>query len=409
MNILELSKMASSALSERKLRTGLTILMVVIGSTLITSLNGLNAGASRFISDQLSTLGGNILIISPSASMGSFGPPRESAKIPLTSQTVRTLERLRWVDEVIPFISGVVTIQIGGEEKTVTVVGMDQGKLRYVAPKAELLKGKLASSSDFIGMVLGYKVAYEGDESKVKPGQTVKVKVNRVELVGGLQRVSVEEKAFQVRGILKELGNMLFDAQVYVSLPAAKAVLDKGNEYDGIYVVTRDSKYNGDVEDEIRRIYGKNIGVTSPKAIAETISNILGTFNAYISSIALVSLLVGAVGIVTTLFTSVMERTREIGLLKALGFSNPSILLMFLVESMLIGGIGGILGIAVGVVGAHLLAKLVPFGVSGITPVFKPVEMAYIWVISFILSIIAGLYPAWRASKLSPLEALRKE
>jgi putative ABC transport system permease protein len=409
MNILELFRMASSALSERRLRTGLTILMVVIGSTLITSLNGLNRGASNFISDQLSTLGGNILIISPSASMGAFGPSRETARIPLTSQTVRTLERLRWVDEVVPFVSGAVTIRIGGEGKSVTIVGMDQSKLKYIAPKTELLKGRLASSSDFIGMVLGYKVAYEGGEPKIKPGQTVKVEVSKVELVGGLQRVSVEEKAFQVRGILKELGNMLFDVQAYVSLPAAKALLDKGSEYDGIYVVTRDSKYNGEVEDEIRRIYGKNIGVTSPKAIAETINTILGTFNAYISSIALVSLLVGAVGIVTTLFTSVMERTREIGLLKALGFSNPTILLMFLVESMLIGGIGGILGLAAGIIGAHLLVKVVPFGVTGITPIFNPMDIAYIWTISFILSMVAGLYPAWRASRLSPLEALRKE
>ncbi|MEM2123436.1 MAG: FtsX-like permease family protein [Candidatus Bathyarchaeia archaeon] len=409
MNILELFKMASSALSERRLRTGLTVLMVVIGSTLITSLNGLNGGASRFISDQLSTLGGNILIISPSTSMGTFGPPRESARIPLTAQTVRTLGRLRWVEEVVPFISGAVTIRIGGEEKTVSVVGIDQSKLKYIAPKTELLMGKLASSSDFIGMVLGYRVAYDGGELKVKPGQTVKVEVSNVELVGGLQKVSVEEKAFQVRGILKELGSMIFDVQTYMSIPAAKALLDKGNEYDGIYVVTRDSKYNVDVEDEIRRIYGKNIGITSPKAIAETINAILGTFSAYISSTALVSLLVGAVGIVTTLFTSVMERTREIGLLKALGFSNPSILLMFLVESMLIGGLGGVLGVAAGIIGAHRLVKVIPFGVNGITPIFNPIDIIYIWTISFILSIFAGLYPAWRASRLSPLEALRKE
>lgn len=229
MNALELFKMASSALSERKLRSGLTILMVVIGSTLITSLNGLNQGTSHFISDQLSTLGGNILIISPSASTGAFGPQGETSKVPLTSQTVRTLERLRWVEEVIPFIAGAVTVRIGGEEKSITVVGIDQVKLKYVAPKLELLKGKLVPSTDFIGMLLGYKVAYIEGELKAKPGQTVTVEVSRIEVVGGLQKVSVEKRAFQIKGILKELGNMLFDEQAYVSLPAAKMQIGRAH------------------------------------------------------------------------------------------------------------------------------------------------------------------------------------
>jgi putative ABC transport system permease protein len=104
-----------------------------------------------------------------------------------------------------------------------------------------------------------------------------------------------------------------------------------------------------------------------------------------------------------------MERTREIGLLKALGFSNSLILLLFLVESMVIGGIGGTLGAATGVIGAYILSKILPFGVTGIKPVFHLINMLYIWFLAFGLSIISGLYPAWRASKLNPIEALRKE
>ncbi len=410
MNFIELIKMAFSALSERKLRTSLTILMVLIGSTLITSLNGLNSGVSIFIYDQLSTLGGNVLIVTPSSSETLFGPSEEASKIPLTSQTVKTLSSLKWVIEVIPFIRGVAAIKSPDGEKSILITGLDQSKLKYIIPKLEILKGSLTSSTDFIGIVLGYKLAHnEKGELKFKPGQTIILKVSKVEVAGGLQKVVAKEKTFQVKGILKELGNELIDGQAYISLPVASALFEKGSEYDGIYVITRDVKYNEEVEKSIREIYGKNIGVTSPKAIAETINKIVGTFNAYISGIAFVSLLVGAVGIVTTLFTSVMERTKEIGLLKALGFNNSIILLLFLIESMVIGGVGGALGLITGVIGAYILSKILPFGITGIKPIFYLINMFYIWFLAFGLSIISGLYPAWRASKLNPIEALRKE
>lgn len=409
MNFLELAKMALTALSERRLRTGLTILMVVIGSTLITSLNGLNAGVSVFIYDQLSMLGGNMLIISPSGSTNLFSS-EEAGKTPLTSQTVKTLSKIRWVDEAIPFVRGVASIKSAEKETSILVVGMDQSKFKLVFPKAELLKGAFASSTDSTGIVLGYKIAYnDKGELKFNLGQTLVLKVSKVEAVGGIQKVTVKEKAFQIKGILKELGNQIVDEQAYISLPAAAAFFNKGSEYDGIYVITKDTKYNEEVEKNIKQIYGNNIGVTSPKAIAETINNIVSTFTSYIFSIAFVSLLVGAVGIITTLFTSVMERTREIGLLKALGFSNATILLLFLVESMIIGGVGGALGISAGVMGAHLLAKVIPFGITGIKPVFYIKNMFYIWLLAFILSILAGLYPAWKAARLNPIEALRKE
>ncbi|MBS7658607.1 MAG: FtsX-like permease family protein [Candidatus Bathyarchaeia archaeon] len=409
MNFLELIKMALSALNERKLRTSLTMLMVVIGSTLITSLNGLNAGVSVFIYDQLSMLGGNMLIISPSGSTNLFNS-RETGKIPLTSQTVKTLSRIKWVDDTIPFIRGVATIQLAKKETSILIVGMDQNKFKLVVPKAELLKGVFVSPTDSAGIVLGYKIAYdEKGELKFNIGQTLVLKVSKVEVIGGTQKVVLKEKTFQVKGVLKELGNQLIDEQAYVSLSAAAALFGKTNEYDGIYVITKDTKYNDEVEKTIRRIYGSNIGITSPKAIAETINNIVSTFNAYIFSIAFVSLLVGAIGIITTLFTSVMERTREIGLLKALGFNNTIILLLFLFESMIIGGAGGVLGFATGIIGAHLLAKIIPFGITGIKPVFYIKNVLYIWLLVFTLSILAGLYPAWRASKLNPIEALRKE
>jgi putative ABC transport system permease protein len=196
-----------------------------------------------------------------------------------------------------------------------------------------------------------------------------------------------------------------------MSLDAADTFFEQGGEYTGIYVITKDPEHNDKVEKEIRDRFGKNIGVTTPKAIAETIQSILSTFNAFISSIASVSMFVGAVGIVTTLFTAVIERTKEIGLLKALGFNSLTVLLMFLTESVTIGVVGGMLGVLMGIGGAYLLIRVMPFNFSGgwIRPVFIPSDLIYVAILSLVLSCVAGLYPAWRASRLSPLIALRKE
>ena len=207
----------------------------------------------------------------------------------------------------------------------------------------------------------------------------------------------------------------MFDSGVYLSLPAARTLLDKDSEYDGIYIITEDSQYNEYVEEEIKDIYEDNLGVSSPKAMAEQIGEGMGTMTQFMSNIAFISLIVGAVGIITTLYTSVIERTREVGLLKALGFNNNMVLLSFMIESMLIGAIGGLLGVILGIGGAYALGSGGgmmgggPRMQSSITPVFHLTDLLYVWLISFVLSIFAGLYPAGRASKLSPLEALRKE
>jgi len=251
---------------------------------------------------------------------------------------------------VIPFFSGYAVIKSGGKEKSVQITGMDQSKLKYISPKAELESGSFVSLHDPSGIVLGHNIAYPSDLDKpfVKRGQTVSIEFTKVESEGGREKIVVERKSFQVKGILGELGDIFVDNQALVSLAAANDLFEKGGTYDGIYGITRNSEENDEVEGRIRKIYGENIGISSPKAIAETIQEVMGTFGTFISAIAAVSMFVGAVGIVTTLYTSVMERTREVGLLKAIGYGNTVILLMFLTESMTIGFLGALLGLGFG-------------------------------------------------------------
>src|SRR5581483_9035467 len=170
--------------------------------------------------------------------------------------------------------------------------------------------------------------------------------------------------------------------------------------------------YVDTVQDEIRRLYGTDIGITTPKAILETIQQFTTGFTSFILSIALVALLVGGVGIITTLYTSVTERIREIGTMKAIGAQNSFILALFLTEAMTIGIFGATLGMLLGIAGGFVLvagfASNGP-GATGLTPVFLPTDLAYVWALSVGLSILAGIYPAWKASRLPPIVALRRE
>ncbi len=411
MKIFDIIGLSFSALRERKVRSVLTIVMVVIGVALMTSLNGLGGGMNKFIDEQLGTLGANILIITPSE--GTFGgPPQELPKTKLTSQTVRNIERILGIEYAVPFISHTTTLRSSGEVRTTTIIGIDQSKLKDVNPKLSLETGSLVSSSDFMGILLGHSVAYPPDLDKpfAKRGQTITIEIAKTEIEGGKEKLVIKKKSFQVKGILNELGNMQVDNQVFISLQAANALFEKEGVYDGIYGITRDPDENEKIEERIRKIYGKNIGIISPKALAETIKNIVGTFGSFISAIAIVSMFVGAVGIITTLYTSVMERTHEIGLLKAIGYGNSAILFMFLVESIVIGTIGGLFGLGIGIGGAYVMLGIIPFmGEGTLNPHFIPSDFIEVFTIAFVLSGIAGFYPAWRASRLNPIDALRKD
>jgi len=261
--------------------------------------------------------------------------------------------------------------------------------------------------------VLGYSVAHPSNLDKpfAVTGQSVFIEFSTIENQGGVEKLVTKRKAFQVRGVLDELGSQGIDNVAFITLASANTLFGKNSVYDTIYVITNNSDENDKVEASITKFYGKNIGVISPKAIASTINEVLGTFIGFLSAIATVSMFVGAVGIITTLYTSVMERTREIGLLKAIGSTRETVLLMFLTESFTIGLLGGALGLLFGIGGAYALIRVLPFGegAMSVTPWFRPTDLAQAFLLACALSIAAGIYPAWRASRTRPAEAMRYE
>ncbi|MBI4258525.1 MAG: ABC transporter permease [Thaumarchaeota archaeon] len=422
MNLFEVLSLASNALGERKLRSALTILMVVVGAGLITALNGMNSGFDSFINEQLSALSPNVLIVSPSQSLSSFGPSQgggssflgSSSEIVINDRTVRTLEGVRGVDEIVPTVRGSVQLVSRGRVTSSTVTGMDQSKLFTVNPGLELAEGGVVSAGDVSGILLGWGIAHPEGQSEAfaRVGDTLVVQRVVTKDVGERQVTETVRRSFAVRGVLENTGNLVTDASAYITLRAAASFLDKSGKYDSLFVVASSIEASSGVEKGIREIYGQRIGITTPQAIQQTINTVVGGITLFLFSIGSVSLLVGAIGIVTTMYTSVMERIREVGLLKALGATKRMILLMFLSEAMIIGLLGGLFGTAAGAIGASVLLSIFRFGPPGaptFSPVFTAPAIASVLLLSVVLSMLAGTYPAWRASRLPPIVALRRD
>jgi putative ABC transport system permease protein len=449
LNIKEIFGLSLGAIKERKVRSALTILMVIVGSSLLVAVNAFGAGFSDFFNKQFANLAPNILFVSSvqqdqesggGGGIGSVSPP-PSAKITLNAAVESRIRSLPFVDQVIPSYQSDVSIQSGSQSKDFAVLSMDPSKLFVISPTLSLLEGStLPSGNDPTAILVAEDIAFPPGESTpfINLGQSVRLTYSFVDPDTG--EAKEESKSFVVRGIIESTGNPTVDNAVVIGLQPGDSLLQRAGKYDSLFVAATSSDYVNVVEEEIRVIYGNDIGITTVQNILETIEEFTGGINAFLSSIAIISLVVGAVGIITTLYTSVVERIREIGTLKAIGAKNTTILALFLFEAILIGVIGASFGLIAGIGMGYLLASSSPGGGGGdnesgdsesgtgqgttgteqqqqqqqqsqdsepLTPVYLAEDMIRVWFISLGLSIIAGLYPAWKASRYLPVDALR--
>jgi putative ABC transport system permease protein len=416
VNIKETFIFSFESLRDRKLRTILTILMVMSGSALLVAVSGIGASFTDSFNKQFSNLAPNILFISSSqqaqggggAGIGGGNPT--PPKITLNSAIVNRIHSLPLVTDVISTYRGSVTLQSQSESKTDAILSMDPQKLTMVAPTLEFTDGSTVQPNNPAAMIVAKDVASPpGDANPfLVLGQSVKATYSFVDADTGIQKE--QSKNFIITGIMKETGNPTIDNGVVVNLQAGNSLLQKSGKFDSLFVIAQSTDAVDTVEQEIRGLYGNNIGINTVKAILKTIQQFTAGINAFLSSIAIVSLIVGAVGIITTLYTAVVERTREIGTLKAIGAQNRNILALFLVEALLIGIFGATLGLLSGIgFGYALSAGIRPGNGPYTPPIFLASDMVRVWMISVGLSIIAGLFPALKASRLLPIAALRSQ
>lgn len=430
MKVAETFRISFKALGDRKVRTFLTILMVVVGSSLMVTLNGIVAGLGRFATDVFNRLAPNILFVTSIPTGGSEGGDRERGPpsflgqglvpvpaIILDQAVADRIGSLPHVSSVIPTYQGRITVAAENRSESTSALSVQPDNLEIIAPALEFAEGSSVRPEDESAIYLPLSIANalwelpEADDSEAaaKIGEQVNVTYTYIDLATASRQS--QSKMFTVAGIMEPVGNPTIDRAVVFNLEAGNELLRKDGRYDSLFVAAESTENVEEVEKGIRDLYGPDIGVTTSQAILQAIQEFTAGFGTVISSIALVALLVGSVGIVTTMYTSVTERTREIGVMKAIGARDRNVLALFLAEAAIIGIIGASIGLVVGVLGGYGVLSIFAADLfsSEVAPQYPLTDLARVWGISLALSVAAGMYPAWKASRLSPIVALRRD
>ncbi|MEM5766573.1 MAG: ABC transporter permease [Candidatus Aenigmatarchaeota archaeon] len=407
-------------LSQRGLRSWLTILGIVIGIAAVISILSVGEGMKESVSYQLSGLGGDLITISPGATRarGDFADVRtffqtrfSGAVTKLSDKDIQIIKSVPEIKYVSGLISGRVEVSYLGEKATIIIQGVDASIWKDIV-NFEIEEGRNLMPGDVNAIVIGNYVANKMFKNPIPLNS----------------QIYVAGKNFRVVGILKAstgVGGMIgIDSSIYMPLASAKGVLKiSSNEYNSILVKVSDVEKVDEVEEKIDRLLmlfrkvgenTKDYTITSVKNVQERVLSVMGTLNFFLTGIAAISLIVGAVGIANTMFMSVMERTKQIGTLKALGATDSEVMLLFLIESGLIGLVGGLIGILFGFVVSGIISeigiRIVGMGGVSQTIVYiSPQLVLFTIVFSLLVGVLSGLLPARRAAKLQPVEALRYE
>ena len=401
MKILEESlEIALDTFKHRKLSSVLTVLGIVIGIAAIISLISMGTGLERSLSEQLEAMGSDKILVMPGDEQG----------LSLAAFTGESL-----VDhdvEIIEDISG-VKMAAGLLFKTLPVRYKDEVISTYVSGATEEAYNKLFLEMKIFEINEGRSIN-EGESGVVAIGSRIVDDIFEDEVKVG-DTLYIKDKKFKIIGNLKSVGNAQDDQNVYLTLEDMRNLVGGKDSLTLIYVQASNQKNIDDVAERIEKKlenkYGDNTIITlTSEQMTEMTSSIFAVLSFVIVGIASISLVVAGVGIANTMFISVMERTKEIGVMKALGATNYDVIQIFLVESALLGLLGGIIGLAVGI-GISYLINL--FATDLIPVTFEATVTTEMMIWSLIFStgvgIVSGLWPARKAAKLQPVEALRYE
>ncbi|MFA4835200.1 MAG: ABC transporter permease [Dehalococcoidia bacterium] len=398
-----------------KLRSFLTVLGVIIGIASVIALSSVGQGSSQMIKDQIGSLGSNLLAVQPGAASSGFVRGAEGSRLSLTyedAQALTSSPSMTAIKAVAPEASTRGQVVAAGANVNARVYG-ETPQFLEVRNKT-VAKGQFITQPDVdskaLVCVLGSNVAEELFGNGDPLGQTVKI--NRLQ--------------FTVVGVMKsEQGIMSADDSIYVPITAVMYRLSPqhsssgGHSVGSIYLEAVNTKQNdlaiaqvtGLLREQHRIALGDadDFSITSQKDLMNTLTETSDTLTMLLTIIGAISLLVAGIGIMNIMLVSVTERTREIGIRKAVGAKRRNILMQFLLEASAISIIGGLIGIGVGIGTSKLLSGAITLGASTIETVITPNTIILAFFVALAVGIVSGIYPAMRAARLNPIDALRYE
>jgi putative ABC transport system permease protein len=399
-------KLAFKNLSQRRLRSWLTMIGIFIGIASVVSLIGLGQGLRIAITSQFDFLGTDILSVQ--ASGNTFGPPSSSVPNALSDDLVDKIEKINGVEASYNRYIASGKLEFNDKQVIGLAASIPMGEDRKLFEKMLNLKtqsGRMLKQEDNKRLVLGSSFSDDSIFGKS---------------VNAGDKVLLNDVKFEVIGVLEKKGNFMIDGSVLLNENTLLDLTGDDGTTDIIAVKVKDEKnidkVKFDIEKFLRKERDVKIGeedfaVTSPQAMLEALDSVLIGVNIFVFIIAAISLLVGGIGIMNTMYTAVLERTNEIGIMKAIGATNSSIFLLFFIESGFLGLVGGIIGILLGVLLAYGMSAIGRIAL-GSDLIQASVPMSLIigsLCFSFILGTFFGVIPAYQASKLQPVEALRKK
>jgi len=392
LNLLDFALMSVEGIRERRFRFTLNLVGILIGCAAVTGLISMTQGMKTSIVDDISIFGATTIQVYP-----TLGGDEA-----FTSLGWRDLNRLR----NIPGVEAAAPIQAGrygrydykGTTYGNEVVGIDENYFIVHGGENEVEDGRLLTHSDGSAALLGYNVWNPDDEARYGVGDRLRIR----------STVNGDEVEFTVRvvGILKKTAGITgsgVDDYIILHLEYFEQIFQTQGRYLAVDLKAETVDDVGGIKQTLEEDF-ENLGYYSMDMIMEEVNMITGTLNAVLGGIAGISLLVAGVTIANTMTVSVMERTKEIGTMKAVGATNRDVLLLFVSESIVTGIIGGGLGAGLGFVLSVIIGRVI-----SLAP--EPSMSLGLMVTGFAVAtcVVSGIYPAWRASSLNPVEALRDE
>ncbi|MFH1031736.1 MAG: ABC transporter permease [Chloroflexota bacterium] len=414
MKFIEFLRMAVRSLLVNKLRSALTMLGMIIGVSAVIILMSVGAGLQDTIVSTFEELGTNLLFVQPAnpeaTGLAAMSPAFATPSI--TMDDVEAIGRLPLVTGVVPANENFVKIVVGNKDTTSVIHGSNSDYQRvygFTMASGQFISEVNVARRDMV-VVLGNKIATDLFDSKDAVGQEVKIRDKRFTVIGVMAPRGISMFGFSWDELtvtpITTFQSRLFSQKTPNGEDAVQQI--------AVQITSTDVKteVTGDIENLLRRRHRINEGedddfsVQSPDQLLGTFQTITVALTVFLGLIGGISLLVGSIGIMNIMLVSVTERTREIGLRKAIGAKRQDILVQFLFEAAMLSLVGGAIGLIIAWLSAWGISQI-DLGGFKINAVVSPVIVTVAVSVSAIIGLLSGLYPAIRASRLNPIDALR--